>query len=168
MDNVELNDIGYINADKSVLTDGINLYNVSDSKLNKVNIYISKIGNQRIMGATEKNSILEISVNGRNEKEYAVDENGNFSIKLKGVTRGDRISITRVDEAGNKSEKISIDAIYYKEDFNEDGIIDIEDISVMAINYNKTNESNEWDSILDINNDNIIDIFDLIILAKEL
>ena len=168
MDNVELNDIGYINADKSVLTDGINLYNVSDSKLNKVNIYISKIGNQRIMGATEKNSILEISVNGRNEKEYAVDENGNFGIKLKGVTRGDRISITRVDEAGNKSEKISIDAIYYKEDFNEDGIIDIEDISVMAINYNKTNESNEWDSILDINNDNIIDIFDLIILAKEL
>ena len=67
-------------------------------------------------------------MNGRNEKEYAVDENGNFSIKLKGVTRGDRISITRVDEAGNKSEKISIDAIYYKEDFNEDGIIDIEDI----------------------------------------
>ena len=52
-------------------------------------------------------------------------------------------------------------------DLNNDGIIDINDIALMATKYNLTSTSSGWNKAYDLNNDNIIDLFDLVILSKK-
>ena len=53
-------------------------------------------------------------------------------------------------------------------DFNNDGKVDILDVSILAMKYNKQKSEADWDSTYDLNNDFIIDIFDLSIVAKKL
>lgn len=65
----------------------------------------------------------------------------------------------------NKSKKL---VKGYKEDINLDGYIDIEDISIMALQYNISSEEDNWNEELDFNEDKIIDIFDIIEVAKKL
>ena len=53
-------------------------------------------------------------------------------------------------------------------DVNGDGAVDINDIAMIALKYNKTSDDRLWDENLDINKDRIIDLYDLIIVAREL
>ncbi|MBS5951378.1 MAG: glucosaminidase domain-containing protein [Clostridium sp.] len=54
---------------------------------------------------------------------------------------------------------------YSKEDVNKDGKIDIEDISLAALNYNK---DTGFYPQLDINEDGIIDLFDFVYISKKM
>ena len=54
------------------------------------------------------------------------------------------------------------------EDVNNDGQIDILDISCIATKYNVNSSDSEYSEELDINKDGIIDIYDIIILAKKI
>ena len=53
-------------------------------------------------------------------------------------------------------------------DVNGDGAVDINDIAMIALRYNKTSDDILWDENLDINKDRIIDLYDLTIVAREL
>ena len=53
-------------------------------------------------------------------------------------------------------------------DVNGDGVVDINDIAMIALKYNKTSDDILWDENLDINKDRIIDLYDLTIVAREL
>jgi hypothetical protein len=66
-------------------------------------------------------------------------------------------------EDGLKDIKLNIEG-----DLNNDGIIDITDIALMATKYNLTSTSPDWNKDYDLNNDNIIDIFDLVMLSREI
>lgn len=57
-------------------------------------------------------------------------------------------------------------AITSKEDLNNDGVIDIEDLAIIASKYNLDNKNKNWNKKLDINNHWVIDIFDLINISK--
>ncbi len=52
-------------------------------------------------------------------------------------------------------------------DLNNDGIIDVGDLAIVAYHYGKDSESTDWDEakIADMNNDNLIDIADLAYIA---
>lgn len=75
-------------------------------------------------------------------------------------TKGDILYINT--EEGLKDIKLSVEG-----DLNSDGIIDINDIALMATKYNLTSTSSNWNKAYDLNNDDIIDIFDLVILSKK-
>ena len=64
-----------------------------------------------------------------------------------------------------KSEKISLKI---NEDFNNDSIVDIEDLSLISLKYGLTKGIDNWKDKYDLNLDNIIDIFDICIIAKKL
>lgn len=66
------------------------------------------------------------------------------------------------DDSESDSEKPMVG------DFNNDGKVDILDVSILAMKYNKQKSEADWDSTYDLNNDFIIDIFDLSIVAKKL
>ncbi|MBC8060922.1 MAG: C40 family peptidase [Clostridiaceae bacterium] len=51
-------------------------------------------------------------------------------------------------------------------DFNNNGVIDIQDIASLAINYNMKIDDIRWNPIYDLNGDNIIDIFDIVQISK--
>lgn len=65
---------------------------------------------------------------------------------------------------GSKGEQV-LD-INISGDFNEDGVINQIDLSLLALRYGQTNSESNWNCIYDLNNDNIIDIFDITKLAK--
>lgn len=67
----------------------------------------------------------------------------------------------------NKAESSFIPG-YKKEDVNKDDVIDIEDISELALKYNISKDNNIFLSRLDINLDGIIDIFDMVYVSKYL
>jgi flagellin-like hook-associated protein FlgL len=55
-------------------------------------------------------------------------------------------------------------------DINNDGIIDVADLAIVAYHYGKTPESPDWDEakIADMNGDNIINISDLAFVAAQI
>ena len=53
-----------------------------------------------------------------------------------------------------------------REDVNKDGVINIEDIALVASAYNYQNTDNNWNADYDINNDSIIDIYDIVLVSK--
>lgn len=57
---------------------------------------------------------------------------------------------------------------YAKEDINHDGVVDIKDVSSLAIYYNTKSTSSNWNSTYDMNSDNVIDIFDLVKIARKM
>ena len=50
-------------------------------------------------------------------------------------------------------------------DLNGDGIVDIFDITTVALAFSATPSDPNWDSTADTNNDNIVDIFDIVAVA---
>ena len=66
------------------------------------------------------------------------------------------------------STKIDKISLKINEDFNNDSIIDIEDLSALALRYGISKESDNWKHKYDLNLDNIIDIFDITMIAKKL
>lgn len=71
-------------------------------------------------------------------------------------------------DANNKLGVVRVVKLPNTFDVNNDGKVDIEDISAIALKYNKTSSDWEWDSKFDFNDDNIIDIYDLTLISKEL
>ena len=71
-------------------------------------------------------------------------------------------------DANNKLGVVRVVKLSNTFDVNNDGKVDIEDISAIALKYNKTNSDWGWDSKFDFNDDNIIDIYDLTFISKEL
>lgn len=71
--------------------------------------------------------------------------------------------------ASNANENFSLKLMQpEKEDLNGDGIIDIADITMIAINYNSRFNDASWKKELDLNGDNIIDIFDLVCCSSRI
>lgn len=68
------------------------------------------------------------------------------------------------DVTGNVHGPIEYDPA----DFNEDGKVDVTDLSIMAGHYNKKSTETMFDGRFDLNKDNIVDLYDLVILAKKL
>ncbi|WP_308779726.1 hypothetical protein [uncultured Clostridium sp.] len=66
------------------------------------------------------------------------------------------------------SMKIDKISLKINEDFNNDSIIDIEDLIALALRYRISKESDNWKHKYDLNLDNIIDIFDITMIAKKL
>lgn len=52
------------------------------------------------------------------------------------------------------------------EDINEDGEVNILDLSLIATIYNTVKGDNTYELKCDVNKDNIIDIYDLVIISK--
>ena len=92
---------------------------------------------------------------GRNYTEY------------KDYIKSNNISIVR-----DYNDKLGLIQVVSSNDNNYDidgnGIVDIKDLAEIALSYNKTNNSDGWNSRLDLNKDNIIDIYDLILISKVL
>lgn len=57
--------------------------------------------------------------------------------------------------------------VFGKKDFNKDDRVDILDLSLQSVKYNKIYNDLEWDSNYDINNDNIVDLYDFVCVAKK-
>jgi len=50
-------------------------------------------------------------------------------------------------------------------DINQDGIVDMYDISIVCISFSSTPQSSNWNPAADINSDEHIDIIDVVIVA---
>ncbi|MGL4772726.1 MAG: glycosyl hydrolase family 18 protein [Clostridium sp.] len=55
-----------------------------------------------------------------------------------------------------------------KEDVNNDGVVDVVDLSMVGQKYNKKSTDAEYDVKCDINGDKIIDLYDLVSVAKKI
>lgn len=58
--------------------------------------------------------------------------------------------------------------VYAPEDVNQDGKIDINDLSLLGLEYNKNSIATGFDEKFDVNKDKIIDVYDLVMVAKKL
>jgi len=79
------------------------------------------------------------------------------------------VTLTITDSVG-RTDKTSILIQVYNVtekpwDINNDGIVDIEDLYMVALHYGLTSTDPDWDPRCDINNDGIIDIEDLYTVA---
>jgi hypothetical protein len=79
---------------------------------------------------------------------------------------------THVDSENNivygETNDLSPFALFFpisKADINADGIVDIIDISAVALAFNSKPGDWNWNIIADINSDGIVDIFDLVVVA---
>ena len=57
---------------------------------------------------------------------------------------------------------------YEVEDVNKDGVVDLQDLSLVANAYRANTTSSNWNSNYDINKDNVIDIVDIVMVAKKI
>jgi len=55
--------------------------------------------------------------------------------------------------------------IYGPGDINKDSIVDIFDITTVALAFNSKPGDSNWNPVADINSDNIVDIFDIVVVA---
>lgn len=53
-------------------------------------------------------------------------------------------------------------------DCNNDGLIDMKDLGIIAKSYNIDSNIPTWNSIYDLNEDKIIDLYDLVLISKDL
>ncbi|WP_411169821.1 transglutaminase domain-containing protein [Clostridium sp. MB05] len=75
------------------------------------------------------------------------------------------LNINPYDTDSYNIERISLKI---NEDFNNDSVVDIEDLSNVSLKYGLSKGDTNWRDKYDLNLDNIIDIFDLTMLAKKL
>ena len=50
-------------------------------------------------------------------------------------------------------------------DLNNDWVVDIFDITTVAVAFNSKPGDPNWNTIADINSDNLVDIFDIVVVA---
>lgn len=174
------------------LTEGENIIIYAPYEANN---FINELSNP-IFHVLEMESNKEYTIKNTSDKHIIIDNNfifQSFSIKYYNsvdemISEYDNISgqiimkeyesikISTRDKNGKlyipyeimKSQGDNSNPIYKPEDFNKDGKIDIEDLSLMALKYNKEKNQSGWDIKYDLNKDNIIDIFDLAIMSKKL
>lgn len=63
---------------------------------------------------------------------------------------------------------LSVPAFAIEGDFNNDEIITLEDLALLAKHYNIIKNDHSYNKIYDINNDSIIDIFDVVTVSKNI
>ena len=80
----------------------------------------------------------------------------NISVENEGMLQSDTWSNIELNISNSKSE-----------DIFPDGVIDIKDLSLLALYYNCTSTDITWKPEYDFNNDLIIDIYDLVYIATK-
>ncbi|GAA0753183.1 immunoglobulin-like domain-containing protein [Clostridium sartagoforme] len=103
----------------------------------------------------------------------ASDNRGQVNIEFVSEPNWSQVGLQNItlgvkDLAGNYIEKTIEVNIKDKCDLNDDGIVDILDLSDVSLKYNKKKDEINWNSRLDFNKDNIIDIFDLVLCTKRI
>ncbi|MDU1314098.1 MAG: dockerin type I domain-containing protein [Clostridium septicum] len=91
--------------------------------------------------------------NNRIEYSFVPDKPGNVKLTYGINIEGNTFNI---------DTNVNIKNNFLKEDINKDGVVDIEDLSLIAVKYNVKSIDNGWDSKYDLNGDGIIDILDLV------
>lgn len=119
------------------------------------------------------NSLIEDEEIEAAEFLNASDNSGQVKIEFITEPKWNQIGIQIIylnvtDLAGNTIKKSMEINIKDKCDLDENGEVDILDLSSLALDYNKNKNESSWNSRLDINKDNIIDIFDLVICSKRI
>ena len=83
--------------------------------------------------------------------------------------------VTAEDGVTKKTYTVSVEVLpegvdleYEAEDVDKNGVVDIKDLSKVAIKYNIDNTNSSFEYNLDVNKDNIIDIFDLVLISKKM
>ena len=113
-------------------------------------------------------SIESLSHGDINKVMYKIDES---TIRYED---GEKLLYIEIGDSNNEkykynnNESIIIKRKYLREDINKDGVIDIIDLSNIALKYNESLDSKEWDYKYDLNRDSIIDIFDLANISTKL
>lgn len=67
-----------------------------------------------------------------------------------------------------RNHPMSNESYASKEDVNCDGVIDTEDLAILASVYNIDSSSSRWNNRYDIIKDNIIDIYDIVALSSKI
>ena len=80
----------------------------------------------------------------------------NISVRNEGLLQSDEWATIELNISNSKSE-----------DIFPDGVIDIKDLSLLALYYNCTSTDITWKPEYDFNNDLIIDIYDLVYIATK-
>lgn len=180
----EVGDVSSVTFDKKKLRKGENFkgdsyYNTRNRngkapKLPKA-VYKIKTVSNSISGIAEPNSQVALSFNNLSNAnvftETIVSTNslGEYTLELTNQLEcGEEIRIVSYDNSGNIVGSITETVEEINSDINNDGVIDIFDISEVALSYNIDFDSDLYYDINDINGDNIIDLFDIILIAKNI
>ena len=134
-----------------------------------------------------KNSVAKVNLGAaympipyKNNIIYIDKLNITDSIKAYNINTNSKISlyndsglISRIYEKDDKlyiygANGLKTIDLNIKGDIDGNLLVDIYDLSSMALKYNVDSTSSNWNKSYDLNNDNIIDIFDLVILSKNL
>lgn len=97
-------------------------------------------------------------INGQIKIEYLTDQDISDIYK--------KNSDLIIEKSGGSKDTVSL--VTMKEDINEDGLIDIEDLANVANRYNMLRDSSAYLSSVDINSDGIIDIYDITIISVQI
>ena len=119
------------------------------------------------------------NVNGTIKNVFAYSPNGSMQgvfalIEFVGVSPGNSsINITNVI-AGDENEipvpikisNASVEVVSYPWDVNNDGIVNVLDMIIIAHHWMETPASPHWDPRADVNNDGIVNVLDLILVGQ--
>ena len=111
--------------------------------------------------------------NNTYEGNYWSDYNGtdHYSGIVQNITGSDGIGDTQYVIDDNNIDHYPLMVPWASElvkaDLNNDGVINILDISIIAIAFGSTPENPNWNEMADLNNDQIINILDISMVAKE-
>lgn len=147
------------------------LYTLNNGKLQYTDLY----GNNK---AVEKSNIYGIYLTAYKNNLIFIDENSyyenvvKYNINNKTITSiydtADYIYVKENKLYVKNGTSISVVSLQENEDFNDDGVVDIQDLSELALKYGETDSSSQWNSKYDLNSDNIIDVYDLILVSKKI
>lgn len=128
-------------------------------------------------GIAEENSIVVIEKEVKNFggtkiqeiTRTTADNNGNFKVEIPQQAINTFIGIKAIDESGNISDYYTLTVKNdNREDVNNDDLVDILDLALVARKYNILDGDNLWDTNLDVNDDGIIDVFDITMISKKM
>lgn len=158
--NYSINSIARIDDKIYILDNGnlsyVDLYG-NNKTIEKDNIYGKYL-------TSYKNNLIFIGENSydRNVVRYNIDNKTMTTIH----DVADYIYVKENSLYAKDSTSIIVISLQEKEDFNDDGTIDIKDLAELSFKYGQTNSSSQWNSKYDLNNDGIIYIYDLILVSK--
>ena len=166
--NKEFSFLRNISAD-SIARINNRIYTLNNGKLQYSDLY----GNNK---ATEKDNIYGKYLTAYKNNLIFIGENSydrnvvRYNIDNKTMTTihdvADYIYVKENSLYAKDNTSIIVISLQEKEDFNDDGTIDIKDLAELSFKYGQTNSSSQWNSKYDLNNDGIIDIYDLILVSK--
>ena len=145
------------------------IYTLNNGKLQYSNLYGNNKAYEKdnIYGkylTSYKNNLIFIGENSYNKKvvKYNIDNKTMTTIH----DVADYIYVKENSLYAKNGTSVIVILLQEKEDFNDDGTVDIKDLAELSLKYGQTNSSSQWNSKYDLNNDGIIDIYDLILVSK--